>query len=86
MKIRLIDNVKYAGKFLSVRIAGAGAVIFAVVGAFPDVFYALPEEVRGAFPDWVLCVMGVMICVLTIIGRVIQQQCGEGEKDENQVD
>jgi hypothetical protein len=76
--VKLIDDFRCFTKFWSVRLAVIGSTLTAALIAFPEialsVWTMMPGDLRSAFPEKYMPLIGVGIFVLSIIARAIKQE------------
>ena len=66
MKLKLVRNARQAWRWLSVQIAAVSAIT-------PAAWLAVPEDMRRAVPPEWLAVAAIVLPVLIIAGRLIDQ-------------
>lgn len=69
--MKLIDKWKTAWRYWSVQ---AMAMALALQG----VWLSLPEAIRLTLPKWVVTAITSVILILGLIGRITQQEPGDG--------
>ena len=65
--MNLIENWKEAHRWISVRIMGASSALLLT-------WATLPDEFKGAVPDWALHAGLALLLIAGIGGRLIQQK------------
>ncbi|MEG3167499.1 glycosyl hydrolase 108 family protein [Sphingomonas sp. LB3N6] len=75
--MKLIPSWRHAWRLWSVRMSAIGAILTAFAAAAPDtllqIWNALPDDVRGIFPDTLARVIPTLLFVATIVARMIPQ-------------
>lgn len=78
MKLRFIEDVKGAWKFLSVNVSAVWAIIFGAFAADPTILVsawnAIPVELRDFLPPWVRWAVVASAMIGTIfLARIVKQ-------------
>ena len=60
----------------SVWLAALSSALMAVLAAFPDVWSALPDEVRALLPERLQAVLPLALFVATLLARLVKQKDG----------
>ena len=89
IKLELIEDWRNFWRFWSVRLGIVGSAVTGVLIAFPDVALSawamMPADLKSAFPERYMPLIGVGIFVASLIARAIKQtklEPKEGPKDE----
>jgi hypothetical protein len=69
--MKLIDDWKQAHHFGSVQMAGTGALIGALAAGLMASGMIVPW--LGLIPEWAVFAGGAVICVLTVLARILQR-------------
>ena len=81
-KLELIDDIKDAYRFWSVRILAFGTVVLSWLTLFPaDALWLwayMPAEVRAYIPENITNFIAIAIFVISIIARIVKQDNVKG--------